>query len=145
MPEGIDMTLDDLKNQLNDVRQGISFLRKKGAHTAFVEMKIASIPAKIKYVEVTRDFKDVQKVTSLMEEAKSEIKDAESLLVESMTEKNLLGAVLYLMDRMEELLRTRQTGDARRFYMRCYEIYQKLNNEQKKEVFKRLSELRGRM
>ena len=145
MAEGFDLTLDDFKMRLNDLKQRISFLRKKGANLSIADMKIAAIPSKMKYAEVTRDFKDTQKISKMLEDAKKESDDAEEELINSMIENIPLNAMLYLMDKIEDALRLRKNDDAKNLYTKCQALYQKLNNEQKKEVFKRLNDVRSKL
>ena len=73
MDEGIDLAIENLKGQLNEARQKISQSRKKGLDTKIAEIKLMAIPSKIKMVEITKDFKDVQKIIEMLNNVKIEI------------------------------------------------------------------------
>ena len=72
MTDGIDMTVESLKGQLNDIKLKLSQLRKSGLNTRIAELKIMAIPSKIMMLEVTRDYKDMQKIAKLIADAKAE-------------------------------------------------------------------------
>ena len=73
MMEGIDLTIDSLKEQLNDIKARISQCRKKGLSTRIPETRVMSVPAKIKMLEITKDFKDVQKINAILEMTRKDI------------------------------------------------------------------------
>ncbi|MEK6946666.1 MAG: hypothetical protein AABX32_03580 [Nanoarchaeota archaeon] len=77
MAEGIDLTVENLKQELNQIKDKISQCRKKGMDTKIAELKIMAIPSKIKMLEVTKDFKDVQKIAKLLNDAIAEIDNVE--------------------------------------------------------------------
>ena len=75
MVEGIDLTIENLKEQLNEIKQKISQCRKRGLDTKIAELKIMAIPSKIKMVEITRDYKEVQKINNMLNDAKAELEN----------------------------------------------------------------------
>lgn len=77
MVERIDLNIENLKLQLDDVKQRISLCRKAGLDTKIVELKVMVIPSKIEMVEITKDFKDMQKISSMLNDAKNEIEVVE--------------------------------------------------------------------
>ena len=77
MVEGIDLTIESLKEKLNEIRLKVSECRKKGFYTKIAEIKLMAIPSKIKMVEITRDYKDLQKITSMLDDARNEILSVE--------------------------------------------------------------------
>ncbi len=77
MVEGIDLAIESLKEQLNDIKQKISQCRKKGLDTKIAEIKIINIPSKIKMLETTKNYKDIQKISKLLNSAKAEIEPLE--------------------------------------------------------------------
>ena len=77
MAQGMDLTIDSLKDELNDIKLKISLCRKKGMDTKIAELKVMAIPSKIKLLEITKDYKDVQKVNNMINDAKIEIESLE--------------------------------------------------------------------
>lgn len=77
MSDAIDLTIENLKSQLNSIKQRISQCRKKGLYTKIAELKITSIPSKIMMAEATKDFKDAQKVSRLLSDAAVEVENIE--------------------------------------------------------------------
>ena len=78
MTDGIDMTVESLKGQLNEIKLKLSKLRKSGLNTRIAELKIMAIPSKIMMLEVTRDYKDMQKIARLIADAKAEADNIKS-------------------------------------------------------------------
>lgn len=77
MDEGIDLTIEDLKMQLNEIKQRISQFRRRGLDTKIAELKVILIPSKIRIVELTREYKDVQKISNMLNDAKAELESIE--------------------------------------------------------------------
>ena len=77
MDPKIEVELSKLRQKLIEIKARISQCRKKGINPKLVELRITNIPSKIKYAEVTEDFKDVEKINALVIEAEAEIKYTE--------------------------------------------------------------------
>ena len=75
--EGIDLSIENLKEQLNELKQKISQLRKKGMNMKLADIRLMSIPSKIKMAEITKDYKDVQKINLMLKDAREEIRSIE--------------------------------------------------------------------
>jgi hypothetical protein len=82
MAEGMDLTIENLKDRLIDIKSRISVCRKKGLYTKIVELKIMQIPSKIKYLEATRVNTDTKKVNLLLNDADKDLKEIEKDLDE---------------------------------------------------------------
>ena len=76
--EGIDLSIENLKEQLNELKQKISQLRKKGMNMKLADIRLMSIPSKIKMAEITKDYKDVQKINIMLNDARQEIGSIEN-------------------------------------------------------------------
>ena len=147
MVEGIDLTIEDLKAQLNEIKQRISQFRKKGLDTKIVQLKIMSIPSKIKMVEATKDYKDVKKITNMINDAKAEVRslEKESLNIENEIEDNQLKNISILMEKIDVFLNVNKIKEAKENYLECINIYKNLPQENKKDIFNKLNELRIRI
>ena len=73
MDESIDLAIERLKGQLSEIKLKISQCRKRGAYTKIAELKIEAIPSKIMMLEITKEYKDAQKVDKLISDARAEI------------------------------------------------------------------------
>jgi len=73
---GIELVIDNMKTELNDLKQQISEARKSGATLTIVDLKIMSIPAKIGIAEATKEFKDVKKIKEMLTEVKKELEES---------------------------------------------------------------------
>jgi multidrug resistance efflux pump len=74
---GIDLTLDNIKNQLNDLRQEFTLTRKKGIDVAIASLKFMGIPPKIAVVQATQSYEDLKKLVAEIEEVRRELKEAQ--------------------------------------------------------------------
>ena len=146
MMEALDMTIDNLKDQLLEVKQHISECRKKGLDTKIAELRVIPIPAKIKLLEVTREIKDVQKVISLLNLAKNEVDEIkkQDLNSDDSIEENI-NSMRMLQTKINASLDGRNLGEAKRYYQKAREIFPKLAREEKKEVYKSLSDIASRL
>ena len=77
--EGIDLSIENLKEQLNELKQKISQLRKQGLDTKIAVIMMMSVPSKIKMLEITKDYKDLQKIINIINNARAEIDSLEKL------------------------------------------------------------------
>jgi len=78
MTTGIDIALDQLKNQLREIRMQLSDIRKHGHDTFIAEQRIHLIPAKIQLAEATKNTKDIQIANQFLQEAMQELEEAKS-------------------------------------------------------------------
>lgn len=148
MTEGIDLTIENLKLQLSDIKQKTSQCRKKGLDTKIAELKIMLIPSKIKMAEITRDYKEVQKINNMLNDAKAELEDIEKENLNSENETSegkQLEEMHILIVKIEELLNENKIKEAKDNYLKCINFYKNLPESSKKEIFERLSDLRVRI
>ncbi len=73
----IDLTLENVRTELQEIKLRISALRKKGYDTAIVDLKMMNIPSKMKWVEATQSFKDATAVLALVGVVKKELAELE--------------------------------------------------------------------
>ena len=146
MMEALDMTIENLKEQLIEIKQHISECRKKGKDTKIAELRVIPIPAKIKLLEVTREIKDVQKVISLLNLAKNEVDDIkkQGLNSEEPIEENLQG-IRKLVDLMNKSIDSSNFSAARQNYQKARDMFPNLSREEKKEVYKSLCDISKRL
>lgn len=148
MVEGIDLTIENLKIQLNEIRQKISQCRKKGLDTKIAELKMMLIPSKINMAEITRDYKEVQKINNMLNNAKAELENIEKEGLNSgneASEDNQLKETYILIEKIEGLLNENKIKEAKDNYLKCIDFYKNLPEFGKKELFERLSDLRARI
>ena len=148
MVEGIDLTIENLKMQLNEIKQKISLCRKRGLDTKIAELKMMLIPSKIKMIEITRDYKEVQKINNMLNDAKAELETIEKESLNSVNETskdNQLKDIYILIEKIEELLNENKIKEAKDNYLKCINFYKNLPENSKKELFERLSDLRVRI
>ena len=149
MTSGFDMTIESLKEELNEIKQRLSLYRKKGIDTKVVELRIANIPSKIKMIEVTKDLKDVQKANSQLRLAKMDAEELEQAYQEKLDQKpqiqkdDELVAIEYLMDETEKMIKNQRPKEGKVQFMRCYKLYNELKPENKGKVFERLNKIRS--
>ena len=141
MTEGMDLTIENLKSQLNDLKQKISLYRKKGINTKIAELKLMAIPAKIKMLEATRDLRDAQKSMKLIQDANAELEELEKESLNIDSQKMLRDE----MDSLKSLLDQKKLKEAKQSYSKCANIYNSLPNESKKAVFDELDGLRQKL
>lgn len=147
MVEGMDLTIENLKVQLNEIKQKISQCRKRGLYTKIVELKIMSVPSKIQLLEATRDFRDVQKANNIINDARNEIEFIEKQGLNSGDEVNVskLEEATKIIEEIDNLLKENKIKEAKDSYLKCTDIYKSLPQENKKEILGRLNELRIRI
>ncbi|MBI2646844.1 hypothetical protein HYW99_00015 [Candidatus Woesearchaeota archaeon] len=148
MVEGIDLTIENLKIQLNEIKQKISQCRKKGLDTKIAELKMMLIPSKIKMAEITRDYKEVQKINNMLNDAKAELENIEKENLNSENETSegkQLEEMHILIVKIEELLNENKIKEAKDNYLKCINFYKKFPENSKKELFERLNDLRVRI
>ena len=147
MVEGIDLTIESLKEQLNEIRQTISQCRKKGLDTKIAEIKIIAIPSKINMVEITKDFKDIQKINVMLNNVRIEIDAIEKdyLSINNEISESSLNEIYALMEKMDKLLNSNKIKEAKVNYLICINIYKSIIRINKKKVFERLNNLRTRL
>ena len=141
MVDGIDVTLEDLKQKLTDIKQKLSELRKKGYDTKIAELRLSAIVPKIKYLEVTREAKDVQKIKKLIDDTLSEIREIETGLTKRET-MNPFEEVNILIGKAQASIKEKKLEDASNYYNRITKIYNILSMEEKKDALPRVNEIR---
>ena len=146
MVEGIDIAIENLKSQLLDLKQRLSQCRKKGVETTIADLKLTSVPSKIRMVEVTRNLKDVQKAASMLNDAKTETEELEKQAREAKgyqpDEDEESKAMSYLLEELEDRVKRKEKDEAAKYYMKCFKLYSSMKPENKKKVFNKLNELR---
>ena len=145
MVEGIDITIEDMKQELLDIKQKLTEFRKKGKYTKFAEMRIALIPSKIKMVEVTRDIKDVGKVNRLLDEAKKEVAFIENDGYKIEDEKDPFLEIIKLISQINEALKSGKKKDAIEIYNKAQNLYKSIEDDFKKDIYQRLVEIHKKL
>ena len=147
MVEGIDLTIENLKEQLNEIKQKISQCRKKGLDTKIAELKIMDIPSKINMVEITKDFKDIQKINEMLNNVRIEIDSTQKdyLIINNEIINSPLNEIYALMEKIDKMLNNNKIKEAKENYLKCINIYNGIPQINKKEVFERLNNLRTRL
>ncbi|MBU1975030.1 MAG: hypothetical protein KKG59_01360 [Nanoarchaeota archaeon] len=92
----VDTFAKDIENiniRIKELKERTSELRKKGKDPFFADISIRNAVSKIHYAEVTREQKDRDKITALLDEAKKEL-DAE----EQRTDKSIMDEVNQMVE-----------------------------------------------
>ena len=145
MVETIDITIEDMKQELIDIKQKLIELRKKGKYTKICEMKMAMIPSKIKMVEVTRDVKDVSKVTKLIDDAKKEVNFTEKDGYKIADEIDPFLEIVKLMGQINEAIKGARKKEAVELYGKAQNLYKDVQQNYKKEIYLRLVEVHAKL
>ena len=143
---GIDMTLENIKNQLNDLRQEFTQARKKGFDVTIPSLRFQGIPAKIGVVKATQSYSDLKNLMAQIEEVQRELKDAEGIplppsppsLNHEDDAKTRIQALLLDIERAKE------ANDMQRLTKADVEIrqfYPKAPLELKKDMYKKAQEI----
>ena len=147
MPDGIDIAIGNLRDAFIELKQRISVCRRKGLDTKISELRMSSVPAKIKMVEATRDFRDVQKVNVMISQSRSEVEEIEHQMMtaEKVEEEKVDQEIIKMEEMMDDLDRRIKAGDAQKakdYYLQCFNIYNKLESKNKLKVIQKLTFLR---
>ena len=73
MSSDIDKEIENLKADLNNLKLKLSECRKNGSDTKIAELKLMNVPFKIKLVEATQSYKDIDMVKKMLEDVKREL------------------------------------------------------------------------
>ena len=144
MSNGIDKSIENLKTELRNVSLKLSELRKSGVDTKIAELKVMNIPFKIKLVEETKNYKDIEKINIMLEDVKSEISSTVDAN-ETTTNDSSLNQINILMDKILGALNKNKPNEAKNYYLTSVKIYNELKNNDKKAVFGKLNELGGKL
>jgi hypothetical protein len=104
-----------------------------------------NIPYKIKLVEVTKSYKDIGKINSLLEDVKNEIISIEKSNPDNVINDDGLKKINILISKLSKALNENKFKEAKNYYLESVRVYKKLQNKDKKEIFKKLNELRIRL
>src|SRR3989338_6756051 len=144
MTSGVDLAIENLKMELNNVKLKLSECRKNGLDTKIAELKIMNIAPKINFAEVTKSYKDIEKINNMLNDAKMEI---ESMAPDSSNAANIspnnLKEIGDLINKINKALSNNRLQEAKNYYLESVILYKKLKNEDKKEVFKKLANLKS--
>jgi hypothetical protein len=142
MSNGIEMTIENLKRELNDIQLKLSECRKNGLDTKIAELKVMNIPHKIKLVEVTQSYKDIEKINNMLEDVKNEMISIEKSNPSNVINVDGLKRINILISKINKALNENKLQEARSYYLESVRLYKKLKYEDKKKVFERLDKLR---
>ena len=146
MTSGVDLAIENLKMELNNVKLKLSECRKNGLDTKIAELKIMNIAPKINFAEVTKSYKDIEKINNMLNDAKMEI---ESMAPDSSNAANIspnnLKEIGDLINKINKALSNNRLQEAKNYYLESVILYKKLKNEDKKEVFKKLTNLKSEL
>ena len=146
MADGMDFAIDNFKSQLTELKQKISRCRKKGMDAKIAELKIIAIPSKIRMLEVTRDLKDVQKISKMVNDALIEVNELENGVIHDEKSEEPESQE-HILDKMileaEYLVSTKKLKEAKEIYLKGIDIYKNIKSEGKKSAFEKLNSLRA--
>lgn len=147
MSNGIDISIENLKTELRNISLKISECRKAGLDTKIAELKVMNIPYKIQFAEVTKGYKDIEKVNSMLEDVKNEIMSIEKSTAKNAisSNKNGLKEINILISKINKALNENKLKEAKDYYLETVNVYNKLKNSDKKTVFGKLNELRSKL
>ena len=148
MVDGVDIALENMKEQVSTMKSKLSQLRKKGFDTKIAELKVLAIPSKIKFIELTHDFKEVSKANKMVADALLEVQIAETEGEKQKAEKEMnkqMDEVSALADAADDELKDKNQSKAKEYYTLAQEKYKKLPEDRKKEVLDRLSSIRSKL
>lgn len=145
MVDGIDIAIDDFRQQLADIKQRLSEFRKKGKYTKIAEMRIASIPAKIKMLEATRELKDVAKVNKMIDDANKEVSFIENdgYKVEDIRDPFL--DLVKIIDKIKGEIKAGRKKEAIEMYNNAQNLYRSVQQNYKKEIYLMLIEIHKKL
>jgi len=174
MTDESDPTIEKLETRLNEIKLRLSELRKKGKDTKIAELKIMTIPFKIRLADVTKSPKDIERVKSFFDDVEYELNSIDEVEVESTVKKedtdgkdvkedikkentgkapvpevestpkidNNLNSINILINKIDKSIKDNKFSEAKKHYPESYELYKKLNKEDKKKVYNKLMTLR---
>ena len=135
MVDGIDIAIDDFRQQLADIKQRLAEFRKKGKYTKIAEMRIVSIPAKIKMLEATRELKDVAKVNRMIDEANKEASFIENDGYKVEDEKDPFLELVKIAGKIKEEIKAGKKKDVIEMYNNAQNLYKSVQQNYKKEAY----------
>ena len=168
MENNVNASIENLKNELNDVKSKLSEYRKKGFDTKIADLKMMNLPFKIRLAEATQSYKDIEKVNYMIKSVYEELEDIKNQQVQdidkdakkkveqfkSFVEKKESGEVYKeyshseFMEETEKLINDAissiNNGDyykALHNYLDIRDIYQYLPKELKKPVYYKVLEI----
>ena len=145
MVEGIDISIEDMKQSVLDMKLKLTEFRKKGKYTKIAEMKMGLINSKIKMVEVTREIKDVMKVNKIIDDAKNEIKFIGNDGYKVQDEIDPFLEIIKMISQIDKSIKSGRKKDAVEIYNNAQNLYKSVQDEYKKEVFLRLNEIHKKL
>ncbi len=118
-------TLEELKWEYSKIREDLAAFRKKDKDVKIAELKAMFIPSKIKYAEITKAQKDIDKIEVFIKEVQNELSEV--------AEKN--EAIMILcQQRVAQIKEAAMKNDmnmARAFYNQVKDYYTRLSTEEK--------------
>ena len=76
MTSGMDIAIDNLKTGLNEIKSRLTEYRRLGLDTKIAELKAMNIPYKIKLAEATLSYKDIERVSMIINNVNEELDEA---------------------------------------------------------------------
>lgn len=141
---GFDLAVDHLQEQVNDLKQEFSELRKKGIDVSLPYLKFLNIQSKIGIAKATQGHQDVQKANALILEVKMDLEDAKRKK-EDGSKKNEEKSYMQRIDALvEESCEAVKKGDRERLlriYIEVRGLYPFISGSLKKETYKKCLEL----
>ena len=144
MSNGFDLTIENLKTELHNIRLKISELRKAGLDAKIAELKAMSLPYKIQLAEATKSYKDIEKINIMLEDVKKEIGSMENADKTGINSDNL-NQIIILIGKINKSISSIKLDEARHYYFGAVELYKSLKAGEKKEVFAKLNEVWGKL
>ena len=147
MPDGIVIATDRIKDDIASIKQRLIQYRKKGVDTSVVDIRLSMLPSKIKMIEATRDGKDIQRATAILNLAKRDADELEQQYQQAINFKkpeepdSAVEEIRYIIGQSRKMMKS-DIKEAKAFYWRAYKGYITLKDEQKKKVITALNQLR---
>ncbi|MEA2035898.1 MAG: hypothetical protein U9O94_00210 [Nanoarchaeota archaeon] len=104
----VEISKEKYEQELNDLKEKISELRKKGYNTKIAELFAMRIPAKIKLVMVTKTDRDMKKLQYLISSLKSELDELGAK--KPMSERDLLEEAQKVYSEQTDELENKEKG-----------------------------------
>ena len=128
-----EIKLDELWNELKEIKKEISLKRKMGFEVSIPEMLTMNIGAKIRYAEVNQQEKDKEVVKDKFSQIRKELKECKVDKEYAAYKTNKL------INDCEKFCDDEMYDDCLKVYKEIKEYYAYLEEKVKKEIYPRLS------
>lgn len=123
--------MKELNTELDEIKRGISSLRKRGIETKTVEYKVMNIPSKIKMAAITNRKRDVYAIKRIFNNITADINLLERKYMEEQKKLAYMGE---LLDKANAFLNKRMLRECLPLYYEIRNFYKELSPESKYKV-----------